>query len=275
MFPLPDLFLKATQPRLAKLVNHWLKSRKSMIWRTTRTKVLALPISNKIWNEIIYHGFAAGGPVPVSNNKKAFLEKWLLAFGFRIGPDGILQSRDGSSAVVQPPSYINVASEALWNGRVLKLSDGELPEGTVFTELIWELYELNFRYDLLALEKKYITSDDYRDKKERFELLCRCFHGGNGISFQLSNASIPKSNVGLQSDSIDHRHTYVCNLAKLMLRWQTPIPVVIPHLMNREHPSRADKESLEEAVANFYCQLYHGTFGHSPTVPRRMFPPMN
>jgi hypothetical protein len=104
----------------------------------------------------------------------------------------------------------------------------------VVREIIWELYELSFRVELLALDSllmsKSIDSETLAAHQDRIRRLF--YYSGNQNNFNLLNIEFPPDNFGLCSWNIHGQKDYILSLANLMIGWLWPsIPPRISQLV--------------------------------------------
>lgn len=85
--------------------------------------------------------------------------------------------------------------EAKWNGKVVQtLSDAATD--AIQEEILWELSELNFHFELLALHSRATTCPEHDPQA----LISHCFSGGSSPSLlSLLIADLGTANYGLAS----------------------------------------------------------------------------
>ncbi|KAF8226803.1 hypothetical protein L208DRAFT_1300099 [Tricholoma matsutake] len=106
--------------------------------------------------------------------------------------------------------------EVVWNGKVCEaLTDAD------HEEILWELAELNFRFELLALDSQATTSmnDDQQ------ELISACFPGCTPCS--LLAADLGMANHGLADGNWENRATFLHALKRIMMGWRGNVPPII------------------------------------------------
>ena len=114
-------------------------------------------------------------------------------------------------------------------------------------KILWKLTELNFRFELLGLDKRANPSN--RDEDARQDLIQECF-GTNSlliVNHQLAN-------VRLGSGDWRKRLPCLLMLRRLMRDWEgmKPTPLLLLDLTSISDYVEADALQLEEAVAMFY-----------------------
>ncbi len=146
-------------------------------------------------------------------------------------------------------------------------------------QLIWELCELNFRYELLALDHRVFCAAEVPievttatgaindSNSDRQNAILAVFSG---------NSLIPPAEGGAEGGLLDDdgfsgkwekRRERLCNLRDLMRSWSVPLPVECKGLMG---PTETEGGlAVEKALAMHYAQTFFDFFGRPPVLPRR------
>ncbi|KAJ7791865.1 hypothetical protein B0H13DRAFT_2394142 [Mycena leptocephala] len=124
-------------------------------------------------------------------------------------------------------------------------------------EIIWEVAEMNFRFELLSLDRRASGLDRPDECRE-------CFPGR-----MLIGVPIEASQRGFASTVLTKRHPYNVGLAKLMCAWPGAPSVVCEAGIERAWPE-AEMRELEKTVASFYCQQFYEYFGRAAVIPMRI-----
>lgn len=150
--------------------------------------------------------------------------------------------------------------------RVSSLSD---PPLWLMCSLLWELYELNFRYELLALDQAVVphfwTTDETRLTRQT--LLYSIFPGESGLLMWLAHLPQESCELGMCANSMKIALPYVNNFRQLLSAW----PRAPPRLQS---PTKLDDQGNNECFAVFLtaCQFYVQTafdfLGQQPYLPR-------
>ncbi|KAJ7690602.1 hypothetical protein B0H16DRAFT_1856462 [Mycena metata] len=126
-------------------------------------------------------------------------------------------------------------------------------------ELTWELAELNFRYELLALDiaaSRLQRSDRCRD----------CFP-----TRKMLGMDYVEGKQGFAAISLAERHPYIFRLAMLMLDWiPRPRPACIRMAERMSKWSEEDMRKLERDVTRYYTFCFYNVFGRAAIVPLRL-----
>jgi hypothetical protein len=158
-----------------------------------------------------------------------------------------------------------------WQGK--KYIPGVLPADHIIREILWELYQLNFYYELLSLDRRactnLITSDNLQ-LIDRQALISECFPAD-----PLKSTSLPTRNCGLAGPDIEERLPFVLALVRVMQSWKGDKPPVFQlasAVKSFREISTSRATELEEAATKYYCQQIYNYFGRAALVPHRLFP---
>jgi hypothetical protein len=210
----------------------------------------------------------------------------------RLSPSGVPSSTMNSisSAIASnprkwTPHFSTIFSNALsstnvyWMDHTFQIGTNEEMDALLtpsFTSgVIWELYETNFRFELLFLDRTLAASHwpsdgDHnsvvaaaqRDLEVR-KVFAR--DGDEEASYILSR--IPSRDGGLASPSWKERNVCFIALHHLMKSWEgCPQSLVAFTPTSREQSA----QDLERMTTQFYCQAFFDTFGRAPICPRRL-----
>jgi hypothetical protein len=165
-----------------------------------------------------------------------------------------------------------VPERAFWRETEISMGNIDtLPQITM--EVLWELYEIGFRFELLALDKASAAHAWMQDDEaaRRDEDIQAIFPGNSGYLVD----GLPDKNEGLVADHWTDRAPFLQKLDDLILPWVgwkeykakvVPGPLVMT--------KSADVLALEKALATFYCQQFFDHFGRAAILPRRLHAPV-
>ncbi|KAJ7107471.1 hypothetical protein C8R44DRAFT_885477 [Mycena epipterygia] len=127
-------------------------------------------------------------------------------------------------------------------------------------ELLWELAEINFRYEFLALDARAsgLTRPDE----------CRtCF-----ASPRLIGMDFNESQRGFAARETDERLPHLLCMAGFMRDWSVPCerPKEIDNAKGRTQWSADSIHSLESAITKYYTESFYELFGRAAVVPMRL-----
>lgn len=125
-------------------------------------------------------------------------------------------------------------------------------------EIIWEVGETNFRFELVSLDRRASGLDRLEECKD-------CFPGR-----MLMGMPIEMSTRGLGSVFLSDRHSIYVWLAKLMCAWGGEVPIVIQEAADEKEWTVHMMRELEEEVAGFYCQQFYDYYGRAAVIPMRI-----
>ena len=248
LFPEPALLVTAQQEAHRDAYFHtWLKYRAVMIYRVSSQDSNATPMPGKVWRNLLACEFIGGDPGSSSSTSTKSAKMKQLVYSF-------LQNCITAEGV----EYVESNNSTLkWNRRVVdKLNDQE------WEEILWELAELNFRFELQALDSRAQAAPCI--DLDRQKLILNCFP----TSPSLLVADFSKANDGLANEFWEPRSLYIFALKKLMMTWQGKVPAII--LAEKVRWRKEEFPDLEDNVARFYVQMFYEYFRRAPIVPRRL-----
>ena len=146
-------------------------------------------------------------------------------------------------------------------------------------EVLWELYEINFRCDLLAVDmqlassKWFVSDSGDSDALDRTLQMNECFEGGKDLDFMLLPPKITKQNAGLASDKVSDSVPYLIALARIVIDWSIPLdPIIEEHgkISGNTPVSDIKAFKLTRALADAYCAGVYRVLGRAAVTPRRI-----
>ena len=158
-----------------------------------------------------------------------------------------------------------------WQGK--KYIPGILPADGIVREILWELYELNFYFELHSLDRRactnFITSDNLDSELiHRQALISECFPVD-----PFKSTSLPTRNCGLAGHNAEERLPFVQALVRVMQSWKGDKPPVFQLAAQPSlEISASHATELEEEATKYYCQQFYNCFGRAALVPHRLFP---
>ena len=151
---------------------------------------------------------------------------------------------------------------------------GVLPADHVVRGILWELYELNFAYEFLSLDRRACsildtTSDDLQ-LMQRQALVSKCFPVDPFLS-----GLLPDRNCGLAANDIDERIPFILCFVQVMQSWKGNKPPIF-NLAAQPYQKIPESQAsaLEEVATKYYCQQFFNYFGRAALVPHRLFMPL-
>lgn len=158
-----------------------------------------------------------------------------------------------------------------WQGN--KYLPGMLPADHIVRGALWELYQLNFAYELLSLDRR--ASSDLDSSKDlqlmqRQDMISQCF-----VSNPFLSISLPDRNCGLDANDIEERLPFIFCLVRVMQSWKGDKPPIF-NLSTRSYQEIRGSQAteFEEAATKYYCQQFYNHFGRAALVPHRLYMPV-
>ncbi|RDB23170.1 hypothetical protein Hypma_009677 [Hypsizygus marmoreus] len=143
-----------------------------------------------------------------------------------------------------------------------------LPPSTT-TEVLWDLFEQNFRFELLALDR-VLSPTAWAPKEGTFlvrdEVIRQVIfdpHGDPGGSYLI--AGIPREDLGLAASKWNVRRTFVDNLRTVMTTWPSLQKISLP--VGVVPDNEGAFLVFERAITAYYCQSFYEAFGRAPCLP--------
>ncbi|KAF7792779.1 hypothetical protein EIP86_003877 [Pleurotus ostreatoroseus] len=136
-------------------------------------------------------------------------------------------------------------------------------------EILWEISEIGFRFELLALDRHLVSSDG-SEQPEMLEISRRQLIQTICAGRPEFLSHLPTANEGLASPNICGRARSLEALRTLVSRW----PSVPVHIATSKPLTEVDATTLakmEVSLCRFYAQTFWQEAGRAATIPR-MFP---
>lgn len=249
----------------------------------------------------------AESAMPQAANWKAFLAKLSKRFGFdgqsavQSAPSSNVRSRGFAGSHGAPPrggqpapkvrkiqrsgnvtqydiddTFSQNLKSALvdvsWEGDIVKPRDAvergclELPP-VILREVMWELYEQNFRLELLALERCIVSGVDMslESRTAREDMVSNVFPDGRIVMYRL-----PTRDEGLGAQAWTARVRYVEAFRLLLELWPGSPSSALRPLVEPGQDGEASEalvRTVEGALYKFYCQTFFQYFGRAATIP--------
>lgn len=244
VFPEPAMFVRTqTVERRETYFRTWLKYRTALIYRVSSKDFAATPMPGTIWRDLLTYEYSQQKLTDSTKETKSNKLR-ALAVDFL---QNCLQAEDVTLMGLEK-------GEVVWNGKVCEtLTNAEREE------ILWELAELNFRFELLALDERATTSAE-----DRRELISACFPGCTSRSLLV--ADLGTANHGLADRNWENRATFLHALKRIMMGWRGNVPPIIQ--VQKFKWIRQDMQELEDAITSFYIKSFYNYFRRPPIVPR-------
>ncbi|KAK0492544.1 hypothetical protein EDD18DRAFT_1079621 [Armillaria luteobubalina] len=253
MFPEPRLITNANTIRQKSSLRQLDHSFDALKFRATATASDATPLRTQQWRDLLALALKRADGPSSSKSKdtpsiKAFQEAEEML--------GSCMRNQGIEVQLVPPISSGDEPFDLYRGR----------------QLVWELSELNFRYELLALDSRVavgpsLPSEDVTAaaaalsdfNSDRQHAVLKVFPDGTLIT------SSETSNGDFSGDWAQRRG-YIIDLREVMRGWSVPLPLACKGSMGAMETEGALR--VEKAVAAHYAQTFYDFFGRPPIIPR-------
>ena len=251
---------------LANVIRQQASLRSWVMWRTAFIYRLSVPespatiLSGAAWKRLLSLDFETRVSLdgPAKATKASRLQETMRAY-----LETCLDTVNRHNPELPPLDICAKELPADWRGKSFDTLTDQDRE-----EILWELTELNFRYELAALDAAATTPDDpSKPHPPRQPLVDKCFPDHAAGSF--FDIDISTANRGLASHDREERYRYVRSLVDLMVGWpgeDKPTSFSI----NRVALSYSFWDELEQDATNYYVKSFYLRFHRAPIVPRRL-----
>jgi len=136
--------------------------------------------------------------------------------------------------------------------------------------MLWELYELNFRYELYALDQVlaahlWTTSDGVPPTHQA--LLYSIFPGDSGLRMMSEPLPQEPHELGLCAEQAKIALPYVNNFCKLLSAWPGA-PSRLRSLVELDVRDNTMAYEIFHLACEFYLQTAFDFLGRQPSIPR-------
>lgn len=235
ILPEPALFVNTTPERRRQLLHHWNLVGDGFYYMLGQPEHVQL-LSAQQWRDVLEGRMAKRGAEGSRRNKRTGdLEELLRP---------ALDAANVSSIEGFPVPIQNVPQFTL----------------AQIEANVWRVAETSFRFELAALDRRAANT-------QRLAAVKACFAGGLLLGFPLEMAVL-----GWAAPTVEQRHPFVANTARLMLNWRctSPVPDIVRRIGTSLAWSQAQMQALERAVCQFYTQAFWEYFGRAAVIPLRL-----
>ncbi|KAI5984501.1 hypothetical protein EDD15DRAFT_2375145 [Pisolithus albus] len=243
-FPHPALFVRGdSSERRLRYLRNWLVSRAGWIARLATADVS--PVIPRTWR-----AFLNTIPEQISST---FSGNELREAADLFGPELVKVKRE-------TPSHIQ------FRDVTLSLADLGKIDITTKGKILWDLYEHNFRFELVALDRVLAPNLWSSQQPDRLDQVRQIFPGDSELT--MYDEPFPRKNEGLGSVEPQTKLEFVERLRALVASW----PGFPSDLEQSLLPSASVTRvwAVEKKVALFYVQSFFDCFGRPPIVPRHI-----
>jgi hypothetical protein len=265
-FPDPALFVGVqTETKQALYFANWLIHRSALLFRTTMPNSTSKPIGNQLWRTLL--NIPLGGASIGTDSQSAETKSVKRTHIIKLILSNCINGEDGVS--------INENSNNLIAWRGMEIIPGNAPPANIAREILWELCELNFRSELVALDHRAHVSPPMTSSsmfEERESMIGGCLFGGDSA---LLAVRIEDVNTGLAEPLWSRRCKYLLGLYRIMESWigfqqysSGKYARVLALVSRKQALSEQEIQQLEKLLAGFYTQSFFNFFGRAPILPR-------
>lgn len=246
-FPSAALFAGVqTEERRQSYLRKWITHRPALIHRFIPTDSDAGPLSSDHWRSFLSNDLSKITSLDRRKQKKEQMRDLLGRAWETFG-----EASDSSE---------NVQGTLKWRDKAIGHSENIA--STVAQEILWEISELNFRVELMALDH-YASAVGLTGRRE---LLFQCFASSPGNIYVVD---FDHAGDGLGAASLRQRAPYFVALHRLMQDWKDNRGLGPALSVGITDCPDSQLRSFEEHISKFYCQMYYCYFARAPTLPRR------
>jgi hypothetical protein len=265
-FPDPALFVGVqTEAKQANYFANWIIHRSSLLFRVSMPNSASKPINNQLWRTLL--NIPPGG---ASNDADGQSAETKNAKRIKIVMDVLSDCINGEDGV-----SINKDTDSRISWRGMEIIPGNVPPTNITREILWELCELNFRSELVALDQRAHVSPAMISPPtldDRESLIGGCLFGGDSA---LLSVRIEDVNKGLADPLWSERRKYLLGLYRVMESWtgfrqyaMGRHAAILSSVSGNQDLSDEETKRLEKLVAGFYTQSFFNFFGRAPILPR-------
>ncbi|KAH6865348.1 hypothetical protein BKA70DRAFT_1244851, partial [Coprinopsis sp. MPI-PUGE-AT-0042] len=183
------------------------------------------------------------------------------------------QQRDHSVLSAMPLRHGDV-QEIIWlDSQILLNSVDELADKltpAITAEVLWELHEMGFRLELLALDQALAPEKWSSGSVSRELVIRKVFPSSDGKVAEFFVSSIPNRNQGLASFAWKERLQSISALRNLMLSWSTCSSSIRNSPPLTKINSQEAAACVERDVVEFYFSAFTNHFDRLPIPPVRL-----
>ena len=266
IFPPPDLLLKGDSTNNPSAFNNWILSRQGIQWLQSRPSFPPTPLPLKFWKELIHTGFANGNPGQIKGQKTVFVKRIIQPYGLDFTPDGVLCLKDSSVRITPFPKSLTTT----WRNLPLQLFPNFPPGGSIFSEVLWEITWINFRFDLFRLDSHLLVPEGPHPYSARFLKVWQVLEDIEDCDQEKLAyiRSFPESDFGITHPDPDVRLIFLGRFAQLECEWGKPLSPTLSKW--KKNPELVPCAELEAEVFLYFSQTFVNSFGVLPSVPRHV-----
>ena len=235
----------ANVERRDRYIINWLRIRPAWLYLLRHRSARVTGVPTQWWRDVLN-----GNPPTGANTETHRARRWT-------------NIRSVFGQVLEDSQYDDDDAYTRWHGFHLRRVKNELCPG-----ILWELAELGFRYELMALDRLEVRYlDEPHREVERDELLSSVFLDGDIYGV----ADLPREPRGLCHPDPHRRVGRLEALRRVLRRWRDfPPDLVDQPILATTAVSQVVE--VERWMVHYYVHMFFARAGRAPAVPH-MLPP--
>ncbi|KIJ08168.1 hypothetical protein PAXINDRAFT_18677 [Paxillus involutus ATCC 200175] len=202
---------------------------------------------------------ASGGRVQANKNNNTWTTKsaWEKL---------VAKSLFGNALVHLQGNTWATQGDVSWQNQRITIATLEDPPAHLIRCILWEIYELGFRYELLDLDRAMVPGLWTEAPTERTELLYSIFPGESGLV--MWQEDMPTTEQGMWASPAT-AYPFLESWRKLLSAWPEAPSRLCSPIVQESFSSVVQSEILSSACM-FYVQTFFDLFGRPPIVTHRV-----
>jgi hypothetical protein len=255
-FPDPGMILFTSQEKRLRLLRAWLEFRPVLLFRHT----MAPGPASSAWPPRQWQLLLAMTDDHPSKERSYVAQE-----------RSVVQNLLGQCLDNYGLTHVKVDSgHFTWRNERHSIDD--LSDSKYVKEIIWELYELNFRFEFQALDAKYHRESADEGGNSFTTEVQECFPDTRSVG-RRSEVDLANADRGLAARKVTDRAPYFLKMCKLFKDWPggSRAEKILSGRGELEQFSEFELEELERWAARFYCQTFYENFGRPPILPHALY----
>ena len=234
--------------RQLRYITNWLRAKDPWLHIVTHSVYKQGPIHQQWWSNYLNHLYL-NEPVDASTHSGKEKAKVFALFRALSPNDNVELSQGDAQFHGQPFTSLN--------------------QVRMCQEILWEVYEMGFRLELLELDRRIRPSPSTLYSRQGFEYerlnhISEIFGGGGTIRLE----ALPATNRGLASENPVDRVPALESFRQVLVRWPGVPPRLVQGRFTRQMPHQSIEE-LERVAVQFYLQQFFVHSSRAAIVPHR------
>ncbi|KAL0069040.1 hypothetical protein AAF712_004035 [Marasmius tenuissimus] len=146
----------------------------------------------------------------------------------------------------------------------------QLSEPHIVRNIVWELFELNFRFEFHSLDRKFRAAANDLSFNDNVQA---CFPN-YAVHNSPTQIDSKKAHCGLAAEQLRQRGSYFRQMCYVMKDWPGGAQAnrILGGKRSLKEYTDDDLTSMERWATKFYCQTFYEAFGRPPILPHRVDP---